>query len=116
MSDEYNDDDELYGLNPGEEEDNGEAVEGGFGSMLVDLTDDTVRHQLRGMFQNDLDAVVAAHRLTAARHLQHTSHPLQLRTENDARHVSHMRRHGVLVHDGRHLLLAQRPRQHILDE
>ena len=25
MSDEYNDDDELYGLNPGEEEDNGEA-------------------------------------------------------------------------------------------
>lgn len=52
MSDEYNDDDELYGLNPGEEEDNGEAVEGGFGSMLVDLTDDTVRHQLRGMFQS----------------------------------------------------------------
>lgn len=51
MSDEYNDD-ELYGLNPGEEEDNGEAVEGGFGSMLVDLTDDTVRHQLRGMFQS----------------------------------------------------------------
>lgn len=52
MSDEYNDDDELYGLNPGEEEDDGEAVEGGFGSMLVDLTDDTVRHQLRGMFQS----------------------------------------------------------------
>lgn len=51
MSDEYNDD-ELYGLNLGEEEDNGEAVEGGFGSMLVDLTDDTVRHQLRGMFQS----------------------------------------------------------------
>lgn len=33
-------------------EDDSEAVEGGFGSMLVDLTDDNVRHQLRGMFQS----------------------------------------------------------------
>ena len=33
-------------------EDNGEATEGGFSSMLVDLTDDVVRQQLRGMFQS----------------------------------------------------------------
>lgn len=33
-------------------EDNSEATEGGFSSMLVDLTDDVVRQQLRGMFQS----------------------------------------------------------------
>ena len=33
-------------------EDNGEATEGGFSSMLVDLSDDVVRQQLRGMFQS----------------------------------------------------------------
>ena len=33
-------------------EDNSEATLGGFGSMLVDLKDDNVRHQLRGMFQS----------------------------------------------------------------
>jgi len=43
MSDEiYNDD----------IEDSGEATEGGFSSMLVDLSDDVVRQQLRGMFQS----------------------------------------------------------------
>lgn len=35
-----------------EPEESAEAGEGGFGSMLVDITDDTVRHQLRGMFQS----------------------------------------------------------------
>lgn len=33
-------------------EESGEATEGGFASMLVDLTDDVVRQQLRGMFQS----------------------------------------------------------------
>ena len=48
MSDEYTPEEE-----PEEElEESAEAGEGGFGSMLVDLTDDTVRHQLRGMFQS----------------------------------------------------------------
>lgn len=43
MSDEiYNDD----------IEESGEATEGGFSSMLVDLSDDVVRQQLRGMFQS----------------------------------------------------------------
>jgi topoisomerase-4 subunit A len=44
MSDEYTPEEEP--------EESAEAGEGGFGSMLVDLTDDTVRHQLRGMFQS----------------------------------------------------------------
>ena len=44
MSDEY--------IPEEEPEESAEAGEGGFGSMLVDLTDDTVRHQLRGMFQS----------------------------------------------------------------
>lgn len=53
MSDEYNDDDDLYGRQADDdEEDNSEATEGGFDSMLVDLSDDVVRHQLRGMFQS----------------------------------------------------------------
>lgn len=53
MSDEYNDDEEeIYGVSADDEEDNGEATEGGFESMLVDLSDDVVRHQLRGMFQS----------------------------------------------------------------
>lgn len=47
MSDDYTPDD--YNDEP---EDSAEAVEGGFGSMLVDISDDTVRHQLRGMFQS----------------------------------------------------------------
>ncbi|MCH5319522.1 MAG: DNA gyrase/topoisomerase IV subunit A [Paramuribaculum sp.] len=34
------------------EEENEEATEGGFSSMLVDLSDDVVKHQLRGMFQS----------------------------------------------------------------
>ena len=34
------------------EEENGEATEGGFSSMFVDLSDDVVKHQLRGMFQS----------------------------------------------------------------
>lgn len=33
-------------------EESSEATEGGFGSMFVDLTDDVVRQQLRGMFQS----------------------------------------------------------------
>ncbi|MDE6048303.1 MAG: DNA gyrase/topoisomerase IV subunit A [Paramuribaculum sp.] len=45
--------DEIEEYTPEEEiEDSAEAEEGGFGSMLVDLTDDNVRHQLRGMFQS----------------------------------------------------------------
>lgn len=35
-----------------DDDDNSEATEGGFGSMFVDLTDDVVRQQLRGMFQS----------------------------------------------------------------
>lgn len=35
-----------------DEEDNSEATEGGFGSMFVNLNDDIVRQQLRGMFQS----------------------------------------------------------------
>lgn len=51
MSDDEMDMDQDY--TPDEEiEDSAEAVEGGFGSMLVDLNDDNVRHQLRGMFQS----------------------------------------------------------------
>ena len=51
MSDDEMDMDQDY--TPDEEiEDSVEAVEGGFGSMLVDLNDDNVRHQLRGMFQS----------------------------------------------------------------
>lgn len=42
MSDEYDDIDET----------SEEATEGGFSSMLVDLSDDVVRQQLRGMFQS----------------------------------------------------------------
>ncbi len=34
------------------EEYDGEAAEGGFSSMFVDLADDIVKHQLRGMFQS----------------------------------------------------------------
>ncbi len=34
------------------EDDNDDATEGGFASMLVDTTDDVVRHQLRGMYQS----------------------------------------------------------------
>lgn len=34
------------------DDDEGAATEGGFSSMLVDLSDDVVRHQLRGMFQS----------------------------------------------------------------
>lgn len=44
MDQDYTPDEEI--------EDSAEAVEGGFGSMLVDLNDDNVRHQLRGMFQS----------------------------------------------------------------
>lgn len=51
MSDDEMEMDQDY--TPDEEiEDSAEAVEGGFGSMLVDLNDDNVRHQLRGMFQS----------------------------------------------------------------
>jgi len=41
--------DDLYTDEP---EESGEAASGGFSSMLVDLSDDVVRQQLRGMFQS----------------------------------------------------------------
>lgn len=44
MSEDYNSDDEIF--------DTGEAELGGFGSMFVDLSNDVVRQQLRGMFQS----------------------------------------------------------------
>lgn len=47
MSDEYKDDFEDFNS-----ESDSDAQEGGFGSMFVDLTDDVVRQQLRGMFQS----------------------------------------------------------------
>lgn len=46
MSEDYSND------NFDDEVENGEATEGGFSSMLVDLSDDVVRQQLRGMFQS----------------------------------------------------------------
>ena len=48
MSDEYTPEE----LDEDDVEQNGEATEGGFGSMLVDLSNDVVRKQLRGMFQS----------------------------------------------------------------
>ena len=58
-NDRFTDDEETNGsadMTPSmaepEEDDGGEATEGGFGSMFVDLTDDVVRQQLRGMFQS----------------------------------------------------------------
>lgn len=51
MSDDYLND--GYEEEIEEEADGGEeATSGGFGAMLVDLSDDVVRHQLRGMFQS----------------------------------------------------------------
>ena len=44
--------DELYPDDIDESSENSEATEGGFSSMLVDLSDDVVRQQLRGMFQS----------------------------------------------------------------
>lgn len=54
MSDDFTTEDDLQDYNTEDtvEEDSGEAEEGGFSSMLVDLSDDTVKHQLRGMFQS----------------------------------------------------------------
>jgi hypothetical protein len=54
MSDDFTTEDDLQDYNNEDtvEEDSGEAEEGGFSSMLVDLSDDTVKHQLRGMFQS----------------------------------------------------------------
>lgn len=46
MSEDYSND------NFDDEVENGEVTEGGFSSMLVDLSDDVVRQQLRGMFQS----------------------------------------------------------------
>ncbi|MEF2644063.1 MAG: DNA gyrase/topoisomerase IV subunit A [Paramuribaculum sp.] len=44
--------DDLYNDDIDESAENSEATEGGFSSMLVDLSDDVVRQQLRGMFQS----------------------------------------------------------------
>ncbi|MCC8070489.1 MAG: DNA gyrase/topoisomerase IV subunit A [Bacteroidales bacterium] len=44
--------DDLEQQDPEEQEEGGEATAGGFASMLVDTTDDVVRHQLRGMYQS----------------------------------------------------------------
>lgn len=53
MSEDFNDDEEDLkdAIDPADD-DSSEASEGGFESMLVDLSDDVVKHQLRGMFQS----------------------------------------------------------------
>ena len=53
MSEDFNNDNEdLKDAIDPTDEDSAEAAEGGFESMLVDLSDDVVKHQLRGMFQS----------------------------------------------------------------
>lgn len=53
MSEDFNNDEEdLKDAIDTNDDDSSEAAEGGFESMLVDLSDDVVKHQLRGMFQS----------------------------------------------------------------
>ena len=52
MSDEYTTDNELDDNVDRESDDDEAAESGGFGSMFVNLADDVVRQQLRGMFQS----------------------------------------------------------------